>query len=306
MSFSEKTKNELARLIPEARCCKIAELSAFYDFNGFLLGNNNYQYLDFYHSSPVVARKILLLLKGLVADIKTQVLVKRTKAKNHMCTVRVLDLVEAQFVYSLMNKRKFLDEQKRVPFFKCCRRSYLRGAFLSQGSIADPGKTYHFEISIENTEVAARVFETMNSLLLEPKIMMRKANHVIYLKDGEKIVEVLNNMGAHNALLKLENVRVIKDMRNQVNRLVNCETANVDKTVKAAMKQVAEIQKIEDTIGITKLPEKLQEIARLRLANPYASLKELGELADPPMSKSGVNYRMKQLLEISKEIDEGQ
>jgi hypothetical protein len=302
MTFSDETRNELARVIPSARCCRIAELNAMYELDGFLLGTNN-QYLDFNNSSPVVARKILLLLKGLYPDLPTQVLVVKSRSRRtQMCTVRVLGRDGAGQVYQDFKDQSVLDESG-VPRKKCCRRAYLRGAFLSRGSITNPERTYHLEISTEQTLLAEKILAIMASLNLEAGITQRKGSLVTYMKDGQQIVNLLNLMGAHSSLLHFENVRVMKDMRNQINRLVNCETANVDKTVKAAMEQLEDIRLIDEIIGLEELSPKLQEVAKVRLANPYASLQELGELMLPKMSKSGVNYRIRQIREKARELD---
>lgn len=302
MSFSDDVRHELARVIPNARCCRIAELSAFYELDGFLLGARN-QFLDFNNSSPLVARKILLLLKGLYPDLPTQVLVVKSRSRRaQMCTVRVLGRTWAGRVYQDFKEQSVLDDSD-IPRKKCCRRAYLRGTFLSSGSITNPERGYHLEISTELTGLVEKIMAIMASLGLEAGVTQRKGSLVIYMKDGGEIVTMLNLMGAHSALLHFENVRVMKDMRNQVNRLVNCETANVDKTVKAAMDQLEDIQIIDAAIGLEELPPKLREIARVRLENPYASLQEIGDLMVPKMSKSGVNYRFRQLQEKARQLD---
>lgn len=301
MAFSDDTRNELARVVPAARCCRVAELSAFYDLDGMLMGTTR-KYLDFSTSAPVVARKILTLLRSLYPDIAVQTLVRRSRSRRTQnCTVRVLQTEEALQVYEEMKNQNYVKDGRYLRK-KCCRRAYLRGAFLSHGSITNPERTYHLEISTDHSLTAERVLASVNSFGLNAGITQRKGSLVIYLKDGENIVTLLNLMGAHQALLYFENVRVMKEMRNQVNRLVNCETANVDKTIKAAMAQVEDIRLIEKHVGLDELPPKLREVARLRLEHPYASLKELGDLCVPPMSKSGVNYRIRQLREKAAEI----
>lgn len=298
MGFSERTKQELARIMPEKRCCRIAELSAFYDFDGYLMGQG--RYLDISHSSPTVARKIATLIKRLFPQVKTQVLVQRARLrKNQVCTIRVLTSEYAQLVYKAFQTQAYTETDPRYLTNRCCQRAYLRGAFSSHGSVTNPERTYHLEIFTEKSEIAKRVLMTMNVLGLEAKMTNRKANLLIYLKDSDAIATSLNIMGAHNALLKFENIRVLKDMRNEVNRLVNCETANVEKTIQAAIAQIESIKQIQARMPLADLPPKLYEIAKLRIENPYSSLKELGELAQPPISKSGVNYRLRQLLKIS-------
>ena len=199
MSFSDDVRHELARVIPGARCCRIAELSAFYELEGFLLGSNN-QVLDFNNSSPLVARKILLLLKGLYPDIPTQVLVVKSRSRRcQLCTVRVLGGGPAGQVYQDFKDQSVLGELD-IPRKKCCRRAYLRGAFLSNGSITNPERAYHVEISTEQSRLAEKILEIMTSLGLDGGITQRKGSLVIYMKDGGQIVHVLNLMGAHNAL----------------------------------------------------------------------------------------------------------
>ncbi|WP_461370441.1 DNA-binding protein WhiA [Candidatus Darwinibacter acetoxidans] len=302
MTFSDDTRQELARVIPSARCCRVAELSAFYELSGFLLGKHN-QFLDFNTPSPFVARKILLLLKGLYPDLPTQVLMVRSRSRrSQVCTVRVLGRVPAGQVYQELKDQSVTGETG-VPRRKCCRRAYLRGAFLSGGSITNPERTYHLEISTEQSRIAHKILETIISLGLEAGMTQRKGSLVVYMKDGGQIANLLSLMGAHSALLQFENVRVMKEMRNQVNRLVNCETANVDKTVKAALVQLEDIDLIDSVIGLEELPPKLREVARLRREYPYASLQEIGELMTPKMSKSGVNYRFRQIREKARQLD---
>ncbi|HHT72344.1 MAG TPA: DNA-binding protein WhiA [Firmicutes bacterium] len=301
MAFSDETRNELARVIPSARCCRLAELSAFYDLDGMLMGTAN-QYLDFTTSAPVVARKVLTLLRSLYPEISAQVLVRRSRSRRTQnCTVRILDTQEALAVYEEMRSQNYAAKGRYLRK-KCCRRAYIRGAFLSHGSITNPERTYHLEISTDHSQAAERVLASIKSFHINAGVTQRKGSLVIYVKDGEDIVTLLNLMGAHQALLQFENVRVLKEMRNQVNRLVNCETANVDKTIKAAMSQVEDIRLIEEHMGLDELPAKLRQVAKLRLENPYASLKELGDMCVPPMSKSGVNYRIRQLREKAAEI----
>ncbi len=303
MAFSEKTKNELARVVPEQRCCRLAELSAFYDFNGYLMGGQG-RYLDISHSSPVVARKILNLIRGLFPVVQTQILLQRARLrKNQVCTVRVLRPTDAQLIHATLLDQKLVSSESKVLAKRCCRRAYIRGAFLSHGSVTNPERTYHLEIFTEKTEIAHRVIKTINSLSLEARMTTRKGNMVVYLKEGEQIVTLLSVMGAHIALLELENIRIVKGMRNQVNRLVNCETANVDKTIQASMEQIEDIKALQKHMSLESLPPKLYEIAKLRLENPYASLKELGEMITPAMSKSGINYRINQIHRLRSKLD---
>ena len=188
----------------------------------------------------------------------------------------------------------------------CCRRSFIRGAFLAAGSMSDPEKSYHFEIVCAAEAMAEQVKELLCSFETDAKIVQRKKVYVVYVKEGSQIVDILNIMEAHVSLMELENVRILKEMRNTVNRKVNCETANINKTVSAAVKQVEDITYLRDTIGFEKLSEGLEEIALARLSHPEASLKELGELLSPPVGKSGVNHRLRKLSELAEKVRQEQ
>jgi DNA-binding protein WhiA len=168
---------------------------------------------------------------------------------------------------------------------ECCRRAYIRGAFLGGGSVTNPERTYHLEFVNHTLEHAEDLSSIINSYGLSSKVIQRKGSYVVYLKEGEQIVDLLNIIGAHNSLLNLENVRIYKEMRNNVNRLVNCETANLSKTVNAAVRQVESIKFIKNTVGLKKLPQSLRQVAEARINHPDSSLKELGEMLDPSCGK---------------------
>lgn len=186
----------------------------------------------------------------------------------------------------------------------CCKRAFIRGAFLSAGSISDPEKFYHFEIACASMRKAKQLQGLMASFDIEARIVLRKRYFVVYVKEGSQIAELLQIMEAPVALMELENIRIVKEMRNSVNRQVNCETANINKTVSAAVKQMEDIRYIQDTIGLESLPENLQEMARVRLERPEATLKELGEALEPPVGKSGVNHRLRKLSLMAEDLRE--
>ena len=186
----------------------------------------------------------------------------------------------------------------------CCKRAFIRGAFLSAGSISDPEKFYHFEITCASMRKAKQLQGLMASFDIEARIVLRKHYFVVYVKEGSQIAELLQIMEAPVALMELENIRIVKEMRNSVNRQVNCETANINKTVSAAVKQMEDIRYIQDTIGLESLPENLQEMARVRLERPEATLKELGEALEPPVGKSGVNHRLRKLSLMAEDLRE--
>ena len=183
-----------------------------------------------------------------------------------------------------------------------CIRSFIRGAFIGGGSISDPGKNYHMEFVTNNEDFAKSLKDLINKLGFNCKVVSRKNNFVVYLKESEQISDLLSIIGAHNALLSLQNTKIVKAMRNNVNRIVNCETANLSKTVNASVRQIENIKLIQDTIGISSLPENLQEIARIRLECEDMTLKELGEMLEPPIGKSGVNHRLRKIEEIANDL----
>ena len=188
----------------------------------------------------------------------------------------------------------------------CCRRAYIRGAFLAAGSVSNPEKSYHLEIVCQDERQALFLAELLESFEIEAKIILRKRYHVLYVKDGTKIVEMLNVMGAHIALMDFENKRILKEMRNSVNRKVNCETANIGKTVNAAQRQIEDIKQLMKTDAYRALPPALMEIADLRVMYPEATLKELGELSTPAIGKSGVNHRLRKLSKMAEELKGGE
>ena len=209
-----------------------------------------------------------------------------------------------------IEKRKaFLDHKgTRKPRFdherECCRRAYVRGAFLSVGSMTDPARAYHLEFSISSEELLAELKEELSSLGFVPGVIRRKNRFVLYFKEGEEISDLLNACGAHQALMAFENARIIRDVRNTLNRRVNCETANLEKTASASVKQLKDIRRIEKTIGLSSLAEPLREAAELRLRNPELPLSELGSLFDPPLGKSGVRHRLQKISDIAEKLEE--
>jgi DNA-binding protein WhiA len=184
----------------------------------------------------------------------------------------------------------------------CCPRAYIRGAFLGCGSVSDPERGYHLEFNLHSYNYAVEFAELLNTYELKAKIINRKSNFIVYLKESDKIVDLLNIIGAHHSLLQFENVRIIKEMRNNVNRIVNCETANLNKIVSAAMQQIRNIRWLDDYMGMDNLPKDLYEIAQIRLENEDLSLKEIGEMLDPPLGKSGVNHRFKKISHMVEEL----
>ena len=192
----------------------------------------------------------------------------------------------------------------RILLRNCCRRAFIRGCFLASGSISAPQKGYHFEIVTVSEARALQLQHIIRACGIDAKIVLRKKYHVVYAKEGEQIADLLSLMEAPKARMDFENIRILKDVRNSVNRKVNCEAANLNKTANASLEQVRDIEYISEYYGLESLPENLKQAARLRLEKPDASLTELGKLMDPPVSKSGVNHRFKKLKALADQMRE--
>ncbi|MDA8212267.1 MAG: DNA-binding protein WhiA [Clostridia bacterium] len=311
MSFSATTKNELARIIPEKRCCQKAELAALIRMDGVIqISTGNRVTLNINTENAAVARKIFTMLKNLF-NIHTEVLMRKgiRLKKHNSYLVRVAGPGKVQTILKaigVLDLEGDLAEGIYDEFLakECCRRAYLRGVFLGGGSVSDPEGDYHLEIITNDAKHAEAICRLIRRYKLPAKVGSRKNWQVVYLKGSEAIVALLNIIGAHSALLNFENVRIVKDMRNQVNRLVNCETANLNKTVNAAVRQLESIRFVANTLGMDKLPAGLREVAEARLRYPEVSLKELGELMDPPVGKSGVNHRIRKLEKLAEKLRE--
>ncbi|MCI8326737.1 MAG: DNA-binding protein WhiA [Lachnospiraceae bacterium] len=276
MSFSGKVKKELTEHIGKSRHCQLAELAAFLNFSGREVPDPEGNFFSFESENEELVKKYFTLAK-----------------KTYNINTCINNIEERQITRNLFHRD--LTVKSSYLQKSCCKRAFIRGAFLVSGSMSDPGKSYHFEIVCNRGETANQLRELINSFEMEAKVVLRKRNHVVYLKEGEQIVNILNIMEAPIALMDLENIRILKEVRNTVNRKVNCETANIHKTVSAAVKQLKDIRYIQEKIGFEELPVSLREIAEVRLEYPDATLKELGTFLNPPVGKSGVNHRLRKL-----------
>lgn len=312
MSFSGDVKKELCKKIGTARHCQIGEITAVLYLCGRIRVDEHDRYSIFVQTENVtVARKFYTLVKR-AFQARPTIVVRNSEylKKTRVYRVNINNHEEA---LRLLKAAKMIDEygnlaveterwSRNVLQRSCCKRAFLRGAFLAAGSMSDPEKNYHFEIVCSGEERALQVKNIMNEFDLDAKIIVRKKYHVVYLKESSSIVDMLNIMEAPLALMQLENVRILKEMRNSVNRRVNCETANINKTVTAATKQIEDIQYIKDHGGFSGLAPNLRETAELRLEYPESSLKELGAMLNPPVGKSGVNHRLRKLSEIAQTL----
>ena len=311
MSFSREVKDELSRQTTNARHCNIAEIAAIISLCGRIVITERDMYSVKIQSENIsLARKYFTLLKktfNIVAEITIRQNVNLKSKRMYIVTVnRYEEAMKILQASKLLNKSGDIEENMSVDNLvmmnPCCKRAFIRGAFLAAGSISTPEKFYHFEIVCNTYEKAKQLTNIINIFEIDAKIVERKRHFVVYIKEGSSIVDILNVMEAHISLMNLENVRILKEMRNSVNRKVNCETANINKTVAAAVKQIEDIKYIRDTVGFKELSPQLREMAQVRLENPDASLKELGTLLSPPVGKSGVNHRLRKLSEFATQI----
>ena len=307
MSFSTTTKEELARLQSKKKCCDLAELASLIRMDGTLQISSNQKYsLNVTTENASVARKIFNMAKELL-ELPVEIVVRRKLRlkKNNSYLVKIFPKgMEDLQVIGLVNQDGEIQAgiNQNLVKTRCDQKAYLRGAFLAGGSISNPEGNYHLEIITNDGVLANDISALLNRFSLKAKVSTRKKFHVVYLKESEHIFEFLAIIGAHQAVLEFENIRILKGMRNQVNRIVNCETANLSKTVDAAVRQLENIRLIEQTIGLSALPENLQAVARIRLQFPDSSLKELGEMLTPKVGKSGVNHRLRKIEEIADKI----
>lgn len=310
MSFSLEIKEELETRIDAAKHCQIAEFAAIMAFcgkvrrrTGGLMG------LELTTENEVVRRKVVELAIKAFSASEESFEVEYEGKNNRIINIFIND---EKLIAKILMAIKWCDDNFTVvePVFvnhriiqkECCKRAFIRGAFLAAGSISDPNKSYHYEIVCEYEEDAVQMQELLKFFNLDAKIIQRKRNYVTYIKEGNNITDVLNIMGAFVSQMKLYNVMILKGMRNDVNRKVNCETANLNKTIEAAVKQIRDIEYVRDTVGLESLSDGLREVAEIRLKNPDMKLKDIGELLNPPVGKSGVNHRLRKISELAQKL----
>ena len=300
MSFSNDVKNELSRIETNDVAGDKAELLGLLRMSGAIVIRGMNVGIHFSTENAALARRALQLLKSNY-QVQTEVVITRSRRlkKNNRYQVQVIpspQVSTALFELQLLS----VESDLKNPLLENhdCKRTFLRGAFLGGGSISRPSSDYHLEMVTENEDFAHTIIKIMQSFSLKAKLTDRKNEYIVYLKDGESIINFLSVIGEHNAMMELENVRIVKEMRNNVNRAVNCETANLNKVVKAAVRQVRCIHYIDEHMGLAELPQPLQEVAKLRLEHQDVSLNDLVEYSGG-LGKSGINHRLKKLQEIA-------
>ena len=308
MSFNTDVKEELARVEPMCTHCERALLAALIRIEGtlFISGQGRYR-LEVVTDAPSVARLSWRLLHE-TYDLRTELTTRRSvlhKTPNYLIDVPVQEgLVEALRDMGVLGDTGLqLGVAPSLVSKQCCAAAYLRGAFLGSGFVSDPRGDFHFEITVESREMADDLVRIMAEKGIRARVMKRRSSYVVYIKSGESILEFLAFAGAHQSALVLENARVVKSVRNDVNRQTNAEMANQKKAVSASVDQILAMRAVVERYGAEKLPPALQEIVRLRVAYPDATLKELGERANPPLSKSAVYHRIRRIEQMARELD---
>ena len=299
MSFSSDVKSEISRTENISSCCLHAQvygLVLFAHFSKYNLSitTENSDVFDLYLSSL----RSYCGVEPTISDTGTK------KLTAYLKTDIDKEKVFEKFGHTLkeptlrLNRANISDE--------CCSAAFLRGAFLSCGTVTTPERGYHLEFVVPYKRLCSDMLKFMDELGLNPKYIVRKGNHVIYFKDSESIEDILAIIGAQEASLYVMGIKIEKDVKNKVNRKLNFEMSNINKTVDAANFQVEAIELIEKTSGISSLPDNLQKIAKLRLENPESSLSELEKLLDEPISRSGINHRLNRIVKIAEDIKNGE
>lgn len=286
MSFSTEVKRELLSALPAGRHCQLAELAAMICLCGKVVPAGKAPAIYLQTENEAIIRKYFTLLKkAFIIDTDVYKVLEALRVsrggERHDLRGGVSSLLVAR---------------------TCCKRAYLRGAFTCVGSMSDPRKGYHLEFVCNHEGQAGQLKDIIRSFGPEARTIVRKKYYIVYLKEGAGIVDLLNIMGAHHSLMDLENLRIEKEVRNSVNRQVNCEAANITKTVTAASRQIEDILLLAERYGLANLPDGLRNMAEKRLEYPESPLKELGELLDPPVGKSGVNHRLRKLSELADKL----
>ncbi len=313
MSFASETKNELARIMPEKKCCQLAEIAGFMRIAGSirLAGGGKFR-IVMTTNNPAVARHYKTLIKeyfSIDTDLSMGQDTSLKRGHAYILTIGPENLSEA-----ILRETGILMIKEGMNFIsdgiydglirtKCCRKAYLRGAFLAAGTVNNPEKEYHFEISTGTEILAKEVRRLFNSFVdINGKIVTRKKGYGVYLKTGDQIKDMLALMGASNQFFKFDQTMMVKDLKAQTYRINNFDNANIDKAIRAAEAQISAIKKIQEKKGLDFLTPKLREAAEARLEHPEVGLEELGQLMEPALSKSGINNRLRRIEEIARSL----
>ena len=318
MSFASETKNELARIEPEKKCCMLAEISGFLRVAGSigLVGFGKFKII-ITTDNPAVARHYKKLIQDYFG-IETKLEIGEGKAvgKNrssrkfsYSITIdadnRSEQILRETGILLVREGNNYISDgiYSGIVRTKCCKKAYLRGVFMGAGTMSDPEKGYDLEFVLESATMAADLKKLINSFVdLSCKVTERRGKHVVYMKKADYISDMLAIMGASSQVVSMEETRIKKEMVGSARRMSNCDSANMDRSIEASMKHIEAIKKIQETKGLASLPETLREAAELRLEHPDISIAALGELCDPPMKKAGINKRLMRIQEIASKL----
>jgi DNA-binding protein WhiA len=288
MSFSSDVKDELYEVYPKARHCQIAETAGIASMLAHMEPDAGNILID--TENKKILNKFFTLLKQTIKiDRDGDTRLSSSDGR------KLRELLKTDGNDFTVTNEVIIEQD-------CCRRSFLRGVFLAAGSVSDPNKSYHFEIAAHTMQQAEETQRIIDAYECDAHIVERKGHYVVYLKEGSQIVTMLGIIGAPKALMDFENIRILKEMRENVNRQVNCETSNIRKSVSAAVRQIEDIRLLQDSGYFSELPETLQEAARLRLENPDMPLFELGQKCSPPVGKSGINHRLRKIGQLANDL----
>ncbi len=313
MSFSTETKNELSRVEPEKKCCQLAEIAGFVRVAGSirLVGGGKFK-IVITTDNPAVARHYKKMIKEYFqVDTELEIGAAAALKKGHtyMLTIdpemRSESILRETGILLVREGNNYISDgiYDDIVKTKCCRKSYVRGIFMGTGTVNDPEKSYHLEVVCSSEKLARDLKRLINTFEdLSAKIVERKGKYVVYMKNSQYISDTLAIMGAHSQVLKFEDTKIRKELVNETVRITNCDNANTDRALDASQRQIEAIHKIEDKVGLGRLPQKLAELAELRMNNPEASLTQLGEMMDPKLKKSGVNSRMKRIIDTADKL----
>ena len=301
MSFSTEAKKEIAALMPDKLCCRTAQiygmLECAHAFSAaeISLQTEQEEIADLYDR---MVSRICSVPRPVRTTLRRRTTLWQSTIPDAALRRQVLEhFGHSEKDVTLRLNRANLD-------CDACARAYLRGAFLVCGAVTDPEKDYHLEFATPRYHLSRDLLALFREVNFPAKIVTRGGNYVVYIKGSEAIEDCLTYLGATKAALEMMGVKMVKSIRNDTNRRINCESANIDKTVQAAVAQVEAVRRIESICGLSALPEELQEVARLRLENPDLSLRDLGALLDPPMTRSGVNHRLQRILKFAADLED--
>ena len=311
MSFSGAVKRELADIMPSTVHCRAAQLAAVLGLTGEIgFGPGGRMMLMMTSENRCIVHSAAALITR-ITGAKPEVSV--TAGRERKGRTYLLAVTDRECTAKILRSTGYLNSRGVLRDFSlppadavikkgCCRKAYIRGALMAAGSMSDPAKSYHLEFICRSAEKAEAVRDILASFGIVSKVMTRKQSDIVYIKGSDGIADTLNLAGAHRCLLDMENIRVLRGISGNVNRKVNCETANLGKTIEASVEQIRSIEKIRDTKGFAFLAPALRQAAEARLENPDLSLKDLGALLSPPVGKSGMNHRLRKLKQIADEL----